>query len=104
MTEHCCHNMDNFTRTPEDRAKSGFWAGVGAEPPMDPPLVEYRPDRQTYLFGCVVLFYCPWCGAKLPEVKEPHDSVRVQIARWVDDDPQPGIVEFKIVDRFGREW
>ena len=30
--------------------------------------------------------------------------MQAKITRWVDDDPQPGIVEFKIVDRFGREW
>src|SRR5262245_44497330 len=67
MTTHCCHNMEHFTRTPEDWAKSEFWSSAGVAPPSDPPLVEYRPDRKMYAFGCVVLFYCPWCGAKLPD-------------------------------------
>lgn len=30
--------------------------------------------------------------------------LHAQITRWVDDDPQPGVVECRIVDRFGREW
>jgi hypothetical protein len=77
--------MDNFTRTPEDRAKSGFWAAAGVDPPSDPPLVEYRPDGKTYAFGCVVLAYCPWCGAKLPEINSRmppltmgHDERRLE--------------------------
>jgi hypothetical protein len=66
VSDHCCHNMLLFTRTPEDRAKSGLWKAVGAEPPSDPPLVEYVPATGLYAFQSVALFYCPWCGAKLP--------------------------------------
>ena len=28
----------------------------------------------------------------------------VTIVRWVDDDPQPGIIEFSLIDRFDRDW
>ena len=31
-------------------------------------------------------------------------AVRVSIVRWVDDEPQPGIVECMLVDRFGNDW
>ena len=31
-------------------------------------------------------------------------AARVLIARWVDDEPQPGIVECRLTDRFGRDW
>ncbi|WKA31702.1 hypothetical protein [Bradyrhizobium roseum] len=31
-------------------------------------------------------------------------TIRVLIVRWVDDEPQPGIVECKLTDRFGRDW
>jgi len=31
-------------------------------------------------------------------------EVGVQIVRWVDDDPQPGVVEAKLLDAFGGEW
>jgi hypothetical protein len=30
--------------------------------------------------------------------------VEVQIIRWVADDPQPGIVEARLVDAAGNEW
>jgi len=60
--------MWSFTRTPEDSAKSGLWKAVGAEPPSHPPLVEYRPAARLYAFQSVALFYCPWCGTKLPEL------------------------------------
>ena len=67
MTDHCCHNMRHFTRTPEEAAKSGFWAAIGKEPPRHPPLVDYRERGRIYSFQSVALYYCPWCGAKLPE-------------------------------------
>jgi hypothetical protein len=31
-------------------------------------------------------------------------AIRILILRWVGDDPQPGIVECKLTDRFGRDW
>ena len=31
-------------------------------------------------------------------------EIPVLIARWVDDEPQPGIVEFFFKDRFGRPF
>jgi hypothetical protein len=71
MSEHCCHNMDHFTKRPEERAKSGFWAAIGEDPTsLPPPLIEYRPTRKIYAFQSVALFYCPWCGTKLPEISK----------------------------------
>jgi hypothetical protein len=31
-------------------------------------------------------------------------TVAVSIVRWVGDEPQPGIVECKLADRFGKDW
>ena len=31
-------------------------------------------------------------------------EISVPIVRWVDDEPQPGIVECRLIDRFGKEW
>jgi hypothetical protein len=31
-------------------------------------------------------------------------EVSVQIVRWVDDNPQPGVVEARLRDVSGREW
>ena len=30
--------------------------------------------------------------------------IRVEICRWVDDEPQPGIVECRFTDSAGHEW
>lgn len=35
---------------------------------------------------------------------EEYAEIQVSITRWIDDDPQPGIVEFEFSDRFGRQW
>ena len=32
------------------------------------------------------------------------NAIAVSIVRWVDDEPQPGIVECKLTDLFGRDW
>jgi hypothetical protein len=37
-------------------------------------------------------------------VAETYRDIEVSIVRWVDDEPQPGIVEFEFSDRFGRQW
>jgi hypothetical protein len=31
-------------------------------------------------------------------------AITVSIVRWVDDEPQPGIVECQLTDRFGKDW
>src|SRR5262245_7620552 len=31
-------------------------------------------------------------------------AVKVQITRYISDDPQPGIVECKLIDAWSREW
>jgi hypothetical protein len=31
-------------------------------------------------------------------------AIQVLIVRWVDDEPQPGIVECSLIDRFGKDW
>jgi hypothetical protein len=38
----------------------------------------------------------------LPE--NPDWCVKATITRWVDDDPQPGIVETRLTDRFGNNY
>lgn len=36
---------------------------------------------------------------------KPHPlAVRMQITRWVSDEPQPGIIECELVDAHGRAW
>jgi hypothetical protein len=31
-------------------------------------------------------------------------AIDITIVRWVDDEPQPGIVECQLADRFGKVW
>ena len=31
-------------------------------------------------------------------------GIKVQITKYIDDDPQPGIVECKLFDVYGKEW
>ncbi|QKD01314.1 hypothetical protein [Mesorhizobium loti] len=37
-------------------------------------------------------------------MSKEYADIEVSITRWIDDDPQPGIVEFEFNDRFGRRW
>jgi len=37
-------------------------------------------------------------------MSKEYADIKVSITRWIDDDPQPGIVEFEFNDRFGRRW
>ena len=37
-------------------------------------------------------------------MSEDHAELEVAIVRWIDDEPQPGIVEFEFSDLFGRQW
>jgi hypothetical protein len=32
------------------------------------------------------------------------DSVKCELVRWVSDDPQPGLVEVRLLDADGSEW
>ena len=31
-------------------------------------------------------------------------GIKVQITKYIDDDPQPGIVECRLFDVYGKEW
>jgi len=31
-------------------------------------------------------------------------DIAVSILRWIDDDPQPGLIEFSLVDSDGKDW
>ena len=58
--QHCCAHMDRYTVTSDEDA-----------------IIEYKPDIRSYSFllqgnGKYIgvnqrLWYCPWCGSKLPE-------------------------------------
>lgn len=37
-------------------------------------------------------------------MSKEYADIKVSITRWIDDDPQPGIIEFEFNDRFGRRW
>ena len=37
-------------------------------------------------------------------MSKEHAEIDISITRWVDDEPQPGIIEFEFDDRFGRKW
>jgi hypothetical protein len=45
-------------------------------------IVEYEPDLGAYLVGYpgidhshfVAIYYCPWCGTRLPEIVLPANS------------------------------
>lgn len=37
-------------------------------------------------------------------MSKEYADIAVSITRWIDIDPQPGIVEFEFSDRFGRQW
>src|SRR5262245_25580198 len=41
-------------------------------------------------------------GAKRGTSKMP--AIRVSITRWLGDEPQPGWVECRVTDAWGREW
>jgi hypothetical protein len=58
--ENCCDMMYNWF--------------VDATKPLETnghPLIKYIPKGREHVFilnyGYVQLFYCPWCGVKLPE-------------------------------------
>lgn len=35
---------------------------------------------------------------------EDYAELEVAVIQWVDNEPQPGIIEFEFSDRFGRQW
>jgi hypothetical protein len=68
--KHCCAHMDRYTTT---RDKVDF-------------IIVYKPDMRSYSFllydhGKYIgvrqrLWYCPWCGTKLPEdLTEEYEEV-----------------------------
>jgi hypothetical protein len=73
MKHHCCHNMDNFTRSRRELEKSPALAAFGLDPSELPdPLVDFRPELGGfYTIQSVVIIHCPWCGAKLPQPNLP---------------------------------
>jgi hypothetical protein len=71
MTEHCCQDMRNFTRTRQEFEESEagkFLIEQGHDFSDYPePVVRFEP-RFGYAVGYVAISYCPWCGSKLPQI------------------------------------
>ena len=82
--KHCCRNMEQGTRTREE------WASVLAEKGLDAaeiaaeigdppePLVRFEP-RGFYVIGHTVISYCPWCGAKLPDIGDLDNKIIISV-------------------------
>jgi len=111
---HCCTNMESFCRTREEwlalMAKMGVDLGRMGEPPE--PLVKV--ERGHYVIRETAIYYCPWCGAKLPTVSPDDlrkDPKRIVVAVDVDgnvtidgEPVPPGGNEMDIIKRKQAEY
>jgi hypothetical protein len=61
--------MDRFIATPDETRATLEKRGVSLAGLPDPPepLVSRSGLQGIYAIGHVAIFYCPWCGTKLPE-------------------------------------
>jgi hypothetical protein len=67
--KHCCRIMERRVATPEETLATLEKRGVSRAGLPDPPepLVTHTGLQGIYAIGHVAIFYCPWCGTKLPE-------------------------------------
>jgi hypothetical protein len=61
--------MDRFIATPDETRATLEKRGVSLAGLPDPPepLVSRSGLQGIYAIDHVAIFYCPWCGTKLPE-------------------------------------
>jgi hypothetical protein len=71
MEQPCCRDLETFSRSRSDREASAALAALGADLSQLPdPLVRFVPELGIYTIKSVAIYYCPWCGARLPEPPE----------------------------------
>ncbi len=51
------------------------------------PLVEWADHMGTYVIGHMAIFYCPWCGSRLPDTHEETLTAAKQSGIWFDISP-----------------
>ena len=79
MADYCCANMKSFTRA-RSELDPEILATMNARAD-DLPAALIRIDQTThaYILGYAQIFYCPWCGDKLPEPLEPEVKIDISV-------------------------
>lgn len=83
--ETCCTTFWTYSRTREDLLQDpevareldlAEWA----------PLVEWVDHIGAYSIGHAAIFYCPWCGTRLPDNSEDFLAEAKKSGFWVEVD------------------
>ena len=65
-SQHCCLNMAWFISKPIESESQGANPVIAWISQLD----EYRIEISREGNKSTLIYYCPWCGAKLPESKQ----------------------------------
>ena len=69
MHDPCCSTMKASTITLDDIRGDPLLSANGI-PNEWTPTVEWAEQIGAFVIGHTAIFYCPWCGAKLPDNTE----------------------------------
>lgn len=79
----CCTTLWTLTRTREDLLQD---PGLASEIDLTTwaPLVEWGDHVGMYLIGHTAIFYCPWCGTRLPDRHEEALAEAKKSGTWIE--------------------
>ena len=67
LKEHCCSLMQDFLE--ENKVAIGYSKKLRA----------YYIDLKTSKIACQTMYFCPWCGKKLPKILEDEYDQAISV-------------------------
>jgi hypothetical protein len=87
MFDPCCSTMKSMTLTPEEYRADPDLFEEGVELGNWTPSVVWSDATGTLVMGNVAIFYCPWCGTRLPDKSKQALAEGRRKGTWVSVDP-----------------
>ncbi len=87
MLDPCCTTMRTMTLTGEDLESDPVLSRPGDDLSDWKPLVEWVDHVGGFVIGHTAIFYCPWCGTRLPEKFEEALAEGRKSGVWIEVAP-----------------
>src|SRR5690349_13471034 len=84
--EPCCTTLWTLTRTREDLLQD---PDLSREMDLTEwaPLIEWGDHCGTYLIGHTAIYFCPWCGTRLPDMHREALAKAKKSGTWIEIAP-----------------
>lgn len=83
MAEPCCNTFKTASLSPEELRNEPFLQDERAVAAWQ-PLITWNDTVGTFVVGHIAIFFCPWCGTRLPDRHEEALAEAKRSGMWIE--------------------